>query len=202
MTTTIEFHWFWRVALWIWIAANGFLTLPTFAYDCQSRPEVEAKINYDDSCQIAIDYDRAALLAADENGERLDKEHAIFAVFVKFLAAEGGLSVQLTQEGLDTVANHLAQFDEFAPNTQMMQNLQNALAAGENVTGANANFYLHETTQAAFMQNGLSYDAAHTAALQQYGMSPFSLYTPEVIQANPTLFNNAWRAAAGLPPNP
>jgi RHS repeat-associated protein len=117
-------------------------------------------------------------------------------------AAEGATSVQLTQEGLNTVANHLAQFDEFAPNTQMMQNLQNAFSAGENVTGANANFYLHETTEAGFMQSGLSYDAAHAAALQQYGMSPFSLYTPEVIQANPTLFNNAWRTAAGLPPNP
>jgi len=118
------------------------------------------------------------------------------------LAADSGLSVQLSQKGLDLVGNHLAQFDEFAPNAQMMQNLQDAFAAGQNVTGANANFYLHEASEATFMGNGLSYDAAHAAALSKYGVSPFSFYTPEVIQANPTLFNNVWRAGAGLPPHP
>jgi RHS repeat-associated protein len=126
---------------------------------------------------------------------------ALLGFAPEFGVAEGG-GVQLTQQGLDVVGNHLAQFDEFAPNTQMMQNLQEAFDAGQPVTGANANFYLHETSEAAFMGNGLSYDAAHAAALEQYGVSPFSLYTPEVIQANPTLFNNAWRTAAGLPPNP
>ncbi len=84
----------------------------------------------------------------------------------------------------------------------MMQGLQDAFAAGQKVTGANGNFYLHEASEATFMGNGLSYDAAHAAALGKYGVSPFSLYTPEVIQENPTLFNNAWRAGAGLPPHP
>ncbi|MDB6022756.1 MAG: hypothetical protein JWQ04_2613 [Pedosphaera sp.] len=62
----------------------------------------------------------------------------------------------------------------------MMQNLQDAFSAGQKVTGANANFYLHEASEATFMGNGLSYDAAHAAALGKYGVSPFSLYTPEV----------------------
>ena len=116
------------------------------------------------------------------------------------LAAEGG--VTLTQEGIDAVSSHLSQFDEFAPNTQMVQRLQSSFDAGQDVTGADANFFLHETSEANFMSQGLDYDAAHAASLELHGASPFSLYAPEVIDANPTLFNNAWRTAAGLSPLP
>ena len=63
-------------------------------------------------------------------------------------AAESGPSVQLSQKGLDLVGNHLAQFGDDAANAGMMQNLQDAYAAGQNVTGANANFYLHEASEA------------------------------------------------------
>jgi hypothetical protein len=46
------------------------------------------------------------------------------------------------------------------------------------------------------MARGMSYDAAHAAALEKYGVSPFSLYHPEVIQANPEIlgsgFKNYW----------
>ena len=122
--------------------------------------------------------------------------------FAGFLAADSGLSVQLSQKGLDLVESHLGTFPPQPYNAGMMQNLQDAFAAGQKVTGANANFYLHEASEATFMRNGLSYDAAHAAALSKYGVSPFSLYAPNVIEANPTLFNNAWRAAAGLPPHP
>jgi len=48
------------------------------------------------------------------------------------------------------------------------------------------------------MAQGLSYDAAHASALEQAGVSPFSLYHPEVIQQFPQYFNNAWRAFWGL----
>ena len=126
----------------------------------------------------------------------------LFAFAAQFLAADSGLSVQLSQKGLDLVGNHLAQFGDDAANAGMMQRLQSSFAAGQRVTGADANFYFHEASESTFMGNGLSYDAAHAAALQKYGVSPFSLYAPEVIQANPTLFNNAWRTAAGLPPHP
>ena len=57
-------------------------------------------------------------------------------------------------------------------------------------TGADANFYLHEAAEATMMGRGLGYDAAHAAALNKYGVSPFSLYHPDVIQANPGLFNS------------
>jgi filamentous hemagglutinin len=100
------------------------------------------------------------------------------------------------------VGNHLAQFGDDAANAGMMQRLQDAFAAGQRATGADANFYLHEASEATMMGRGLSYDAAHAAALEKYGVSNFSLYHPEVIQANPGLFNNAWRAFWGLPPNP
>ncbi len=36
------------------------------------------------------------------------------------------------------------------------------------------------------------YDAAHDAALLKYQVSPFSVYHPEVIQANPGIFNSSW----------
>jgi filamentous hemagglutinin len=109
-------------------------------------------------------------------------------------------SVQLSQQGLDLVASHLGQFGDDAANAGMLQRLQSAFATGQSVTGADANFYLHEITESTLMSQGLSYDAAHAAAISKYGVSPFALYAPEVIDANPTLFNNAWRSAAGLSP--
>jgi filamentous hemagglutinin len=48
------------------------------------------------------------------------------------------------------------------------------------------------------MAQGMSYDAAHAAALERAGASPFSLYHPDVIQQFPQYFNNAWRAFWGL----
>ncbi len=42
------------------------------------------------------------------------------------------------------------------------------------------------------------YNAAHAAALQKYGVSPFSLYHADVIQANPGAFNDAFRRYWGL----
>jgi len=74
MTETIQFRWLCRVALWFCVATIGIFSLPTFAYDYQSRPEVEARINYDDSCRSAIDYYRAALPTGNENGAGLEME--------------------------------------------------------------------------------------------------------------------------------
>jgi filamentous hemagglutinin len=48
------------------------------------------------------------------------------------------------------------------------------------------------------MSRGLSYDAAHAAAIEKYGVSPFGLYHPEVISKFPEAFNNAWRAFWGI----
>lgn len=110
----------------------------------------------------------------------------------------GALSVDLSDEGLATVANHLAQFGEYAPNTAMLQRLQDAFDAGQSASGADANFYLHELYESQMMVQGASYDAAHAAALDYYSVSPYSLFAPEVIQANPQYFNNNFRAYWGL----
>jgi filamentous hemagglutinin len=84
----------------------------------------------------------------------------------------------------------------------MLQRLNDAYAAGQKVIGADANFYLHEASEATMMARGLSDAAAHAAAIEKYGVSPFSLCHPEVIQANPELFNNAWRNFWNLPSKP
>ncbi|NJK91117.1 MAG: hypothetical protein HC904_04355 [Blastochloris sp.] len=80
----------------------------------------------------------------------------------------------------------------------MMQRLRTAQANGQKVTGADANFYLHEASEATMMGRGMSYDAAHAAALQKYNVSPFSLYHPEVIQANPGIFGTGFKNYWGL----
>jgi hypothetical protein len=60
-------------------------------------------------------------------------------------------------------------------------------AAGvqQRVGGADAVFYLHEVSEATMIARGLSYDAAHAAALTKYGVSPFSVYAREVVAASP-----------------
>lgn len=117
------------------------------------------------------------------------------------------LNVPVTQNGLDIIKNHLSQFEPFEGNNQMIRNLQNASDAGQSVTGANANFYLHEGAESIFMNNGLSYEAAHELALRQYGVSEFDLYTPELIQERTDLFSTPWQnyvcspSAQPSPPN-
>jgi hypothetical protein len=102
----------------------------------------------------------------------------------------------VTEGGLATVTNHLAQFEEYGPNEAMLGRL--AGQVGSTVRGADANFYTHELLEAEYMASGMSYDAAHAAALQQAGVSPFSLYHPEVIQQFPAYFNDDWRAFWGI----
>jgi hypothetical protein len=97
------------------------------------------------------------------------------------------------------VENHLAQFGSVPQNTAMVSRLRNALASGSPVTGADASFYLHELSEATMMGRGMSYEAAHGAALAKYGVSPFSVYAPEVVTANPTAFNGNWYDFWSLP---
>jgi len=111
----------------------------------------------------------------------------------KGVAAKGveAGGVRVTQKGIDIATEHLAQFGEHAPNQAMLDRLGSAV--GTRVTGADANFYLHEISEATMMGRGMSYDAAHAAALGKYGVSPYSLYHPEVIQQFPSLFNSGIR---------
>jgi len=156
----------------------------TFAYDDSSNRPTAAGIRGILPYEDALNF-----------GERREVgEGVIYAAPAATVAAEAGVTV--TKEGLAAVTEHLAQFGEHAPNTAMLNRL--AGQVGSAVTGADANFYTHELLEAGHMASGMSYDAAHAAALEQVGVSPFSLYHPEVIQQFPAEFNNAWRAFWGL----
>ncbi len=107
--------------------------------------------------------------------------------------------MKVTQKGVDLVEKHLKQFAKDGPirqNDMMVQRLRDSV--GKRVSGADASFYLHEAAEATMMGRGMGYNAAHGAALQKYGVSPFSVYHPSVIQALPSHFNNAWRGFWGL----
>ncbi|ATQ71016.1 MULTISPECIES: hypothetical protein [Methylosinus] len=72
------------------------------------------------------------------------------------------------------------------------------MASGQRVTGADAIFYTHEAAEATMMGRGLSYDAAHAASLEKYGVSPFSVYHPDVIRSMPEHFNSNWYKFWGI----
>jgi len=74
------------------------------------------------------------------------------------------------------------------------------MASGQQISGADAIFYTHEAAEATMMGRGLSYDAAHGAALEKYGVSPYSAYHPDVIQALTEHFNSNWYKFFGINP--
>ncbi|NUQ73297.1 MAG: RHS repeat-associated core domain-containing protein, partial [Polyangiaceae bacterium] len=112
-----------------------------------------------------------------------------------------GRSIKVSEKGLTIVEQHLArpQFAGAPQNAAMIVRLRSSLLGGSRVTGADASFYLHEISEATMMGRGLSYDAAHAAALGKYGVSPFSVYHPEVIQMYPGFFNSNWAAFWRIP---
>jgi YD repeat-containing protein len=117
---------------------------------------------------------------------------------------EGGLGIfaerqlTVTSKGLDLVRGHLAKFGDVPANTAMLERLETAMAAGQRVSGADAIFYTHEAAEATKMARGLSYDVAHAASLEKYGVSPYSVYHPDVIRAMPEHFNSNWYKFWGI----
>lgn len=61
----------------------------------------------------------------------------------------------------------------------MIKRLDDALLNGNKLIGADASFYMHEVAEATMMNKGMSYDIAHSLALEKYDVSPFSVYSPE-----------------------
>jgi hypothetical protein len=57
---------------------------------------------------------------------------------------------------------------------------------------------MHEVAEATMMGSGAAYEAAHSAALLKYGVSPFSVYHPEVILKYASEFNANWLRFWGL----
>ncbi len=109
-----------------------------------------------------------------------------------------GKSANVSPAGLEQVRNHLSQFGSVAENDAMIGRLQSAMNSGAKISGADLAFYTHELNEAMLMGRGMSYDAAHAAALSKYGNSPFSVYHPNVISSMPESFNSRWRSAWGL----
>jgi hypothetical protein len=110
--------------------------------------------------------------------------------------AEGSFNV--SKKGLGIVEDHLAQFGDVPENSMMIDRLKTAVESGSKITGADASFYFHEVSEATMMGRGLSYEVAHPAALAKYGVSPFSVYHPDVISALPESFGPNWKLFWGL----
>jgi RHS repeat-associated protein len=109
-----------------------------------------------------------------------------------------GKSLNVSEKGLGIVEKHLAQFGDVPQNTAMIGRLRAALSEGRAISGADASFYMHEVAEATMMGRGMSYGAAHSGALAKYGVSPFSVYHPEVVQQFSSAFNSNWASFWGL----
>ncbi len=83
-------------------------------------------------------------------------------------------------------------------NEAMIAKLRAALAEGRPISDGDASFYFHELHESTLMGQGVEYDEAHAAAIAKYGVSPYSIYPPDVINAFPDVFNNNWFAFWGI----
>ena len=61
---------------------------------------------------------------------------------------------------------------------------------------------MHEVAEATMMRgceyNLETYNLAHVMALLKYGVSPFSVYAPEVIMQMPECFGTGWKKFWGI----
>lgn len=77
------------------------------------------------------------------------------------------LDINVSQKGLDIVKNHIDKFDEYAPNKEMLNRIEKALANGEKLTGADASFYMYELAGSTIMKDltkPMNYDDAYDIA--------------------------------------
>jgi hypothetical protein len=105
-----------------------------------------------------------------------------------------GKEYTVTQKGLNNVRNYLTEqgFIDDYENQAMLSRLSNAMKNGVKITGADAVFYTHELKEAQLVALGTEQLVAHKIALKFYEVSPFSVYHPEVIKMNPSLWNKSW----------
>jgi len=107
MTTTTQSRWLWRVVLWIWLAAIGFLTLPTFGYDGQVQSQTGTKVAYDDGSLTTAEYGGVAVSSAQEHANDLAGTRTSFAVFTNFLAAEGLPQLEISASKYPDLAENI-----------------------------------------------------------------------------------------------
>lgn len=105
-----------------------------------------------------------------------------------------GKELTVTEKGLNQFEEYLQQqgFMDDYENIEMVKRLENALKNGEKITGADAVYYLHELKEASLVNSGILQPVAHDMAIEFYGVSPYSVYHPDVIQMEPGWWNNAW----------
>ncbi len=114
--------------------------------------------------------------------------------------AEAGImtrGVAISERGLQIVEEHLIKLEGTLSmeNALMLARLRSALWSGDRLTGADASFYMHETSEATMTnrimaEKGLSYqeaaDSAHALTLERYerfGMAQITNYHPDVIRS-------------------
>ena len=137
----------------------------------------------------------AAEAAAAAAAEAASAEAAAAEAVAAEEAAAG-----FTESDLSQVAEHLERpgMDPSPANDAMIQRIEQALQDGRALTEGETNFMTHEMTEKALMDQGMSYEEAHAAAMETH--PPMKNYDPEVIQQFPEYFNNNWLRAWGLIP--
>ena len=137
-----------------------------------------------------------ALKAGDEAAEETTRNvsNNNGALVKEGLGKISGKEYTVTQKGVDNVRKYLTEkeFIEAYENQEMLKRLEDALAKGQKITGADAVYYTHELKEAQLVASGLDQEAAHLATLEYYGVSPFSVYHPDVIKKEPGWWNNGW----------
>jgi RHS repeat-associated protein len=110
-----------------------------------------------------------------------------------------GNQYRVSEKGIRTIESHLSRpdfIDSFTGNTAleepenatMLARLWSALEEGRPISGSDASFYFHELYENTLMEDGIIGTEAHQAAINRYGVSPFSIYHPDAIMANPAAF--------------
>lgn len=78
----------------------------------------------------------------------------------------------------------------------MVSRLRTALANGKSIEGADASFYIRESSESTMMSIWLDYSTAHQGAPGKYQISPYSVYHPDVVNAinaaQPGFFSPNW----------
>lgn len=166
---------------------NGWITALNWAMGHDTHWEkLKPSNRYQAAGMKATPYILGAAVPGGGEGE-------LGVVGIEAIEASGG--IRLSEIGLDLVEQHLVRFGDVPENAVMMRRLRDAFSAGKRVTGADANFYLHEAAEATMMNRGVLDKAAHDAVLAKYdkfGVSHYSLYHPEAMNANPSGFGSNW----------
>jgi len=79
-----------------------------------------------------------------------------------------------------------------------MDRLADFLYEGRHLTQDDVNFYEHELYECNPMDQGVGYDEAHQAALDEYGVDRMSLYSREVVSKYREWFDKPMREFYGV----